>query len=276
MKEYRTSADGLWDYTFVDSKGTRIEITGCRVTGGTIVVPAEIDGRRVTLVNGFCGRGRFAGCRVIVSEGIVEIRNSAFALSDIEAIHLPASLRRIQKGAFYRCGRLKTVEIEEGLEEIGRSAFRHCVSLDEIVLPESLDYIDTGAFEACPNLRYADIRSPWVGLMKFCFAGDARLERVRQSEFNEGYYCFPKHTRIELFSVTIPKYRAEVSAKYTDLLPGPGALPGREVPSVRLRRGTKLQQIRNSRPSGWVYVRVEETGQRGYVPEGDIRGNPLP
>ena len=63
-------------------------------------------------------------------------------------LYLPAQLREIGEGAFYRNYSLNTVILSEGTEVIGPLAFA-CGSLRSITLPRSLREIDPTAFYDC-------------------------------------------------------------------------------------------------------------------------------
>ena len=121
---------------------------------------------------------------VIIPDGVMRIRNQAFASSKISKVVFPDSMVRLQYKAFYGCKNLKEIDFGNGIEqiggngsqyiftgcpveklifppqvkEIGINAFCLCGELKEVVFNEGLEYIRDGAFKNCPKLT--EIRFP--------------------------------------------------------------------------------------------------------------------
>ncbi len=95
------SQDGIWGYEYRNSAHTAIEITDYYGQDECVVVPAEIDGLPVLYAGGF-RRDNLEGKKVIISEGIKEIRTIAFAFTGIVELTLPSSVWSLQKEAFFR------------------------------------------------------------------------------------------------------------------------------------------------------------------------------
>lgn len=72
-------------------------------------------------------RETFCQCKnlkiVDFSEGLEKIDIQAFALSGLENVELPTSLRTVAQTAFAKCENLKTVKINEGLEVLGTNEY---------------------------------------------------------------------------------------------------------------------------------------------------------
>ena len=76
----------------------------------------------------YAGRGDVE-C-VVVSEGVVEIGDEAFAFCDgLLSVTLPSTLKRIGKSAFQECVNLSKINLPQGIEEIGEAAFCNCLAL---------------------------------------------------------------------------------------------------------------------------------------------------
>ena len=144
-----------------------------------VIVPSEIDGKKVTSIARSCfrqegietvtipegvttiGEQAFYDCKslktVKLPESLKAIEDWAFYGSGLESIVLPKNLQELDK-SFENCIRLKNVTCSEGLSSIGNSAFKNCVSLAAIELPESVERIGSSAFSGCISL--AAIRIP--------------------------------------------------------------------------------------------------------------------
>ena len=92
--------------------------------------------------------------KIIIPEGVKTIGREAFLWnSQLEEIILPASLERIEYGAFSGCGELKRVEISQpsNLDTIDTSAFDACSKLESINIPDETT-VGFGAFSRCDAL----------------------------------------------------------------------------------------------------------------------------
>ena len=105
---------------------------------------------------------------VVVSEGVREIREYAFASSSLMYLGLPDSLKIIGNNAFARSA-LTVVEFNDGLEEIGEYAFYYCESLVQITIPTSVTKIGYYSFRGCDYLtevRYQGSKEQWNAINK--------------------------------------------------------------------------------------------------------------
>lgn len=73
------------------------------------------------------------------------IGKNAFSNSTITELILPASVKKIEEGAFYGCSNLEKVTLNEGLETIGKNAFSE-TGIKEIIVPKSVKTLEAGAF----------------------------------------------------------------------------------------------------------------------------------
>ena len=108
----------------------------------------------------------------IIPDGVTNIGENAFQLSSITDVTVPASVTKIEPGAFSVCTLLEKVTFEEpsalteipvgmcnscyvlksvnipsGIRKIGKSAFRSCGQLEKIELPAALEDIGDYAFD---------------------------------------------------------------------------------------------------------------------------------
>ena len=104
-----------------------VEITGYSGEDTVVVIPDEIDGKKVTSI----GISAFFGC-----SGLTEIT-------------IPEGVKSIREGTFSKCKNLTEITLPEGVTSIGKWAFSGCSSLTEITLPEGVTTIEHNAFSGC-------------------------------------------------------------------------------------------------------------------------------
>ncbi len=131
-----------------------------------------------------------------VPSTVKEIADFAFSMTEIEAVVLPAGVKKIGDYAFYYALKLKSVNLPYGLEfigenafeasriekisipdsvkEIGKNVFSACVCLKEAKLPDGLSVIPKEAFSQCMSLKSVNIPSAvkeiGVGAFSWCSA----------------------------------------------------------------------------------------------------------
>lgn len=119
-----------------------------------IVIPAEVDGKKITRI----GNDAFQGCGKLTSvtmpeAGITYIGTSAFSgCESLTEITIPQGITAIEEGAFSGCSSLTNLVIPEGVTQLKASAFSGCVGLTNIQLPESLKIIEKFVFSDCTGL----------------------------------------------------------------------------------------------------------------------------
>ena len=170
-----TAADVRWTYVLEDGGAT---ITGYEEEpGGTLTIPAELDGYPVTGIgdNAFelceslaaitaipdgithIGDFAFSTCEslkiVTIPDSVVSIGEATFILCEkLVAVTIPNSITSISDHMFYCCYSLVDVAIPDGVTSIGDSAFERCISLAGITIPGSVTSIGDHAFDYCENL----------------------------------------------------------------------------------------------------------------------------
>lgn len=96
---------------------------------------------------------------------------------DFEAVVVESNCKAIGVGAFYGCGKLKSVSLPDGLASIGSSAFGYC-GFTSIKLPASLTNIGGRAFEYCQRLKSITIPNGVTEISTRTFEGCYRLGNV--------------------------------------------------------------------------------------------------
>lgn len=178
------------------------EIT--KVTGGapgeTLIVPEEINGRKITAIGRDAFRGTDFG-RIELPEGITTIGKSAFReckylktvvlpasvtsmgesvfrASAIASVQLPAGLDKVPNYTFSQCMCLTSVSLPGTIFSIGNSAFKDCSALKNISLPAGLEKIDVAAFEGCLALQHITIPAGVTRLPSSAFGSCKALTQV--------------------------------------------------------------------------------------------------
>ena len=142
---------GGYGYT-VRADGTAV-VTSCPAAGGTVDIPAELDGVRVAAVGPVAisgGTEKAQVWRIRIAEGVLSLEDDAFSgLVKLNSVTLPDSLTAIGKRAFFSCKKLASVRLPAALKTIGDEAFAGC-GLKAAAFPEGLEEIGSRAFDGCP------------------------------------------------------------------------------------------------------------------------------
>lgn len=137
------------DYdTYEDSTGkSTIPWSGCAYS--TIEFGNEITG-----IGNYAFRKSTELVAVIVPETIKKIGVGAFSNSlALKSVTIKSGVTEISNNAFMGCIALSTVELSNGLTKIGNNAFYKCTALKNIIIPDSVATIDSGAFNSCTALE---------------------------------------------------------------------------------------------------------------------------
>ena len=151
---YSSSDTESWseyDYQILDD-GT-IEIIYYYGCDEVIIIPSEIDGRKVTGIKGFNLSNKENIKSITIPDGVTSIGDSAFSgCRSLTDITIPDSVTSIGCEAFYNCSSLTNITIPDGVTSIGDSAFSCCRSLTDITIPDSVTSIGCEAFYNCSSL----------------------------------------------------------------------------------------------------------------------------
>ena len=126
-KPNKTTPTKYFEYKEVDGYIIIMSYTG---TDGNVVIPSEIDGKKVMALG-----GKVFFCNEFVT-----------------SVELPGTIVEIPTYAFYKCSNLEKVVIPEGVKFIGMHAFEDCTSLTSVQIPDSVVTIGDFAFCKCTNL----------------------------------------------------------------------------------------------------------------------------
>lgn len=150
-----TKSWGDYDYQILDD-GT-VEIMHYKGYDTNLVIPSEVDGKKVTSIGELYGNKDIIS--VEIPNSVVNIGLGAFEyFRSLKNIIIPDSVTSIGARAFEGCRNLTNIEIPNSVKDIGNSAFRDCRSLTKIEIPDSVTYINSFTFNHCENLK--DVKIP--------------------------------------------------------------------------------------------------------------------
>ena len=200
----KDSADGVYNHLkYTINNNNTITITGMDNanddTDVELVIPAEIDGCKVTKI----GWMAFYGCvnikSVVLNDGLVEIDGSAFNGTSISEMDVPATVTTIGQRAFGNCINLARVTFHEGLRKIDNYAFQDCKMLTgKITIPSTTTGIGENAFSGTAITGLAieegttDIRLESQAFANCTNLNELELNRV----VSIGASCFENDTAI--------------------------------------------------------------------------------
>ena len=106
--------------------------------------------------------------------------NSFSDNAHVTSLCLPATLVRLDDGAFADAASLKNVEFAAGttISYFGDSAFLNCTSLEEIVIPTGITQIGNSCFSGCTSLKSVTIPKSVTDCRYGAFEGCNALEAV--------------------------------------------------------------------------------------------------
>ena len=172
------------DFEYTELEGGTLEITRYNGTAAEVVIPEEIDGKKVTSI------GSFDYCTtaesISIPAGVTNIKSNAFSwcisLKSLSVDHdnpafssedgvlynkqktalltcpwkkeeivIPKSVESIGASAFFNCYELKSLTIPEGVSVIGEWAFCNCSNIENFSIPDSVTVIGQYAFSGCWN-----------------------------------------------------------------------------------------------------------------------------
>jgi len=201
---YSSSDTESWseyDYQILDD-GT-IEIIYYYGCDEVIIIPSEIDGRKVTGIKGFnlsnkeniksitipdgvtsIGDSAFSGCRsltdITIPDSVTSIGCEAFYnCSSLTNITIPDGVTSIEYGTFYDCSSLTNITIPDSVTSIECEAFYNCSSLTNITIPDGVTSIESETFYNCQSLSNIDISNSLISIGMDAFAHCKNLKNIK-------------------------------------------------------------------------------------------------
>ncbi|MDE7079358.1 MAG: leucine-rich repeat domain-containing protein [Clostridia bacterium] len=169
--------DGSVNYSKVfkiNDDGTITSLTRFGKTLESIVIPEEIDGKKVTGI----GEKVFGDLsklkNIEIPSGVTSIGFCAFLSCDnLKSVGIPSSVTSIEDRAFAYCSSLESVTFGEDsqLTSLGEGVFVDCSSLTSIAIPSNVNSIGDSAFSGCISLTSIEIPSGVTSIGDHAFGG---------------------------------------------------------------------------------------------------------
>lgn len=165
-----------WDYD-----AAYCVLRGYGGAGGDVVVPGEIDGGTVDVIdiNVFTGETITS---LSLPETVLELRSNAVTwCSNLVSVSLPQSLVVINRLNFGNCNALAEVTIPAGVRYIGDSSFTFCESLRKITFEGVCPVIDQDCFTVLPEDAVAYVPDDQLEAYAEAFANAGSAVSVQPS-----------------------------------------------------------------------------------------------
>ena len=118
-------------FTYTEN-GSEITITGYTGDKTELVIPGEIDGKKVTDIGTHAFYKYSSLTSVIIPEGVTNIGDCAFlGCSGLTSVTIPESVTSIKGRAFCECSGLTGITIPAGVTRIEETAFEGCEWLNK-------------------------------------------------------------------------------------------------------------------------------------------------
>ena len=170
-------------YTYTILTDDTVKITKYKGTDESIVIPSEIDGKKVTVIGSSAFYGFKSLKNIEIPDGITSIENYAFCQCwSITSLSVPESVTSIGTGAFRFCGDLKEIKLPSNLTVLSDSLFGADANLeyitfgdaektDTVIIPETVQKIGNYVFMNCEKIKNIKLPSNLKIIGKTCFQG---------------------------------------------------------------------------------------------------------
>ena len=151
-----SKADGILtegDYQYSVLGDGTVEIEKYLGSDSSIIIPQNIEGKKVTCIGSSAFADHEEIIDVIVPDSVKSIDGYAFSdCSNLEKIVLPDKMDSLGLGAFCACSSLKEIVVPDGIKTIENDTFYGCSELKSVVIPVSVANIKSVVFVGCEQL----------------------------------------------------------------------------------------------------------------------------
>ncbi len=185
------------DFEYIFLEDGTVAIRAYNGTAAIVNIPEEIDGAKVTSIDGIKGDSivkivipdsvttiEQAACwandnleEVVMGENVTKIGAKAFDLdSELKVINLPDSVEEIGEAAFSTAA-IKEINIPKSLTDMSKGVFS-LTELERVTIPGNVKTIGICAFEDCENLQEVVVEEGVEMIDEGAFKGNDALTQV--------------------------------------------------------------------------------------------------
>ena len=180
LSDGEESPAGDFEYQIDGDIVTIVKYVG---NGGNVVIPTEIEGKRVTKI----GDSAFKDCITVtlveMSDNVTEIESNSFSgCISLTSIKISESVTKIGYHAFYGCISLVSMKIPDGVTVIEHELFDGCSSLTSVEIPNGVTKIGYKAFYKCSSLTSVNIPNTVTEIEFFAFSYCSSLTLIEIPE----------------------------------------------------------------------------------------------
>ena len=122
-----------------------------------LVIPAEYNGKPVTIIGIMAFSTNTKIKKVVLPETLKRIEYQAFDSSSLEEIVIPESVTHIGQYAFQYCSNLKSIKFPSKIKTIEAATCYGCKNLTQVIIPDGVQNIYIEAFANCNELETIEI-----------------------------------------------------------------------------------------------------------------------
>lgn len=208
-------------YTYTETGG-EIEITDYSGSEtGLLEIPALINGFPVTkLGDSAFGLSNFNA--LSIPSSVTHIGQLTFqGCTKLLSLTIPSTVQSIGESAFFENYELKSIVFEDGDVTLGSSVFVRCLGLESVRLGEGMTALSNGMFVNCRELRTIDIPDSATSVGTQTFFGCSSLHTVSLgigiTEISDGMFGSCGSLRSLLIPETITSIGTEAFASCSSL-----------------------------------------------------------
>ena len=226
-------------FTYTEN-GSEITITGYTGDKTELVIPGEIDGKKVTDIGTKAFYEYSSLTSVIIPEGVTNIGANAFYnCSSLTSAAIPKSVTSIGFLAFGYCGGLTSIVVDKenkyydsrnncnaiiatesntlvigcknttipaSVTRLGEDAFVYCSGLTSITIPQGVTSIGYYTFAGCSDLTSITIPQSVTSIGDYAFYKCGNLNTVKFAEGSQtstiGAYAFAYNNNLQKSDIT--------------------------------------------------------------------------
>ncbi len=208
-------AESYGDFSYEENE-SGITITGYTGNKTKLVIPEEIDGKKVISIGGGAFYYRSGLTSVTIPKSVTSIGEDAFnSCSGLTSITIPKGVTSIGNGAFARCSSLTSIKVSK--ENKYYDSRNNCNAIIEIksktlvsgckktAIPKGVISIGEKAFDGCSDLKSITIPKGVTSIGYWAFRNCSSLTSITIPEGVTSIECGAFVNCSGLTSITIPK-----------------------------------------------------------------------